>query len=504
MIQSSGLLIKERKLAMQGNLATVLVHDLLLNKGGIVANAGPFKDAVHRHKTRLQAEWIKAKIKLKVKDNTALAKVDATFIPRWVRVNTIKMTREEMMQGLLGFRVVRSLQDLQLDCVYVDEHIDNLLAFHPQIQLTQNKFYLDGSMIFQNKASCIPAAILDPPPGSAVIDACAAPGNKTSHLAALLRNEGTLLAFERDNRRVVVLREMMTKSGAVVQVTHGDFTRTDPHDPRFADVTHLLLDPSCSGSGIVNRLDYLTTSTSSTTSSSASPIPDPADHGGAENETIVPEQDRDRLDSLSSFQLALLLHAMKFPAARRITYSTCSIHAVENEGVVMAALRKAGPAWRVAPRSDALPRWPHRGLLESCDGDRDVAEGLVRAEPGALGTIGFFVACFVRTDHPTTGGPPLETSSTCRLKGTFSGKRKRSAEDDPLFAPELDVDTSSSDRDLHDDAEPSDTCKKKKKKKKGKKRKERNKNKKVEKDGEHLPVQSNGPSVVDKLVFSPS
>jgi putative methyltransferase len=45
-----------------------------------------------------------------------------------------------------------------------------------------------------------------------------------------------------------------------------------------------------------------------------------------------------RIEALSKFQLELLLHAFKFPAARKITYSTCSIHAGENELVVQKAL----------------------------------------------------------------------------------------------------------------------------------------------------------------------
>ncbi|ORY75138.1 putative methyltransferase C2C4.06c [Protomyces lactucae-debilis] len=369
-IKDSGMLLKERKLAAQGPLCLVLVHDLLLNKAGIVSNAGLFKDAVLRHKTRLNAEWVKAKIKLKAKDNQALAKRDETFIPRWARVNTLKTSMEAVLDSL-SFPVVDSLEALKVGSVYIDVHIENLLAFHPNETLNKHKHYLDGSLIFQNKASCIPAAILNPHPGAHVIDACAAPGNKTSHLAALLQGTGKLFAFERDPRRVQVLQTMLDKAGAPCTVAHQDFTRTDPKDAQYAQVTHLLLDPSCSGSGIVNRLDYLT------------------EQDAQPEDTVVDE----RLESLAAFQKALLLHAMHFPAAQKITYSTCSVHAIENEGVVIAAL-KARPDWQVADRSEALPSWSRRGVLAECDNNKQISEGLVRAMPGEHGTIGFFIATF--------------------------------------------------------------------------------------------------------------
>lgn len=437
-IQKSELLIKERKLGTQGNLVLLLVHDLLLNKSGIVANSGPFKDAVLRHKTRLNAEWIKAKIKMKAKDNSELAKVDSTFIPRWARINTLKSSKEDMLRALSSFQIVRSLEKLKMQCIYIDEHIENLLAFHPQQVLTNHKHYLDGSLIFQNKASCIPAAVCNPAPGSSVIDACAAPGNKTSHLAAILNNSGQLFAFERDNKRVLVLREMLQKADASVDVTHGDFTRADPYDARFANVKHLLLDPSCSGSGIVNRLDYLTAKESSTTSEAM------------ENDASK-EVDQDRLDSLASFQLALLLHAMKFPAAEKIVYSTCSIHAIENERVVMEALRKS-PEWTIASRADTLPSWPTRGIAAECNGDKRIAEGLIRADPGALGTIGFFVASFVKKDSLT---------------------KKRSTEDALFLQDEDSEDDTGADSDNQDNSAASKNKKKKRKRTNNKKKKKK-------------------------------
>jgi len=74
----------------------------------------------------------------------------------------------------------------------IDEHVPNLLCFHPDSGLQDNPQYISGKIILQDKASCFPALILSPPASddTVVIDATAAPGNKTSHLSALMNNKG--------------------------------------------------------------------------------------------------------------------------------------------------------------------------------------------------------------------------------------------------------------------------------------------------------------------------
>ena len=68
-----------------------------------------------------------------------------------------------------------------------DTHIPNLLLFHPQIPFHDDPFYKTGKIILQDKASCIPALVLDPPAqkDAVVIDATAAPGmNKSAALVS--------------------------------------------------------------------------------------------------------------------------------------------------------------------------------------------------------------------------------------------------------------------------------------------------------------------------------
>lgn len=73
-----------------------------------------------------------------------------------------------------------------------DLHVPDLLLFSPQTTFNNDPLYLSGKIILQDKASCFPAIVLSPPATdeSVVIDATAAPGNKTSHLSALMENKG--------------------------------------------------------------------------------------------------------------------------------------------------------------------------------------------------------------------------------------------------------------------------------------------------------------------------
>jgi putative methyltransferase len=193
---------------------------------------------------------------------------------------------------------------------------------------------------------------------------------------------------------------MMLSKARCTNVTpiNADFLMTDPSEPQFSSVTHILLDPSCSGSGIVNRLDHLET--------------EPENDATREN----------RLAKLAAFQLMMIKHAMRFPNVTKIVYSTCSIHATENEHVVRDALKseEAGATFTLAPQNEVLPKWTRRGYPDEMDSP-DQASSLIRCLPGEDATNGFFVSCFVK--HP--GGVTRKRKDTSDAEASVSGSRPR-------------------------------------------------------------------------------
>jgi putative methyltransferase len=468
-----------------------LSHDLLVSKKGIVAPANHvLKLAITRRKARLSSEFAKARIKNgcatleafkeAVSNGLVNGEQDATTKvlrhPRWVRVNTVNTTMEEQLRTTFKeFEASSSLEQVMASpgsrkMYFLDPNIPNLLALPPDSSLGKSSAYTTGQIIFQDKASCFPAYLLDIQAGDGdVIDGCAAPGNKTTHIAAFMSQQSAendafnspskIIAFERDENRAKILQRMVKLASAdnIVKIKGGqDFLATKPDSNEFAGVGAILLDPSCSGSGMVERdvikvhIPELTTQSNAGPQSSKSKkrkrgkndeVPtqqttslkvelDDADV----EETPVEDKLSERLTALSTFQLHILKHAMQFPRARKITYSTCSIYFEENEGVVFQALdsvvaRKNG--WRVLKREeqvDGMKRWVRRGIWEDdkletavVKSKDEVLEACIRCDKGtAEGTMGFFVAGFVRDNNSVQGSNELTREEDIQEWNGFS------------------------------------------------------------------------------------
>ncbi|NXL53372.1 NSUN5 methyltransferase, partial [Podilymbus podiceps] len=385
LLAGAALLQAEKKLPPQ--LAKVLVYDLLFGKG--LKCGGRWKVLARRHRARLEAELARLKVQQKVSCNEDLlapvqaVSPDASQVPRYVRVNTLKTCVDDVIdffkrQGYsyLGKAAsVEELRGLSGKKFLLDLHLPELLVFPPQTDFHDNLLYTSGHIILQDKASCLPAFLLSPAAGSHVIDACAAPGNKTSHLAAILQNKGQIFAFDVDTKRLATMNTMLMRAGVTgFQLAQQDFLTVDPGDPKYSKVTYILLDPSCSGSGMVNR---------------------------GPREEAAPSAKR--LWALAAFQRKVLSHCLSFPALRRLVYSTCSLHREENEDVVQAVLQEWSSAFRLV---NAFPSWPCRGLAAFPG-----AESCLRASPAATLTHGFFVAVLERCGEEAAASSSLPVAA---------------------------------------------------------------------------------------------
>jgi putative methyltransferase len=440
----------------------------VVSKGGVAAPAGHvLKLAIQRHKARLSAEFTKERIRRGYATLEAFRqavnegeleegqdKQKGSRHPRWVRVNTLASSLEKQLSTTFaGYEKTDDIGAVLSASGYAklyfkDANIPNLLALPSRIDLSKSVAYTSGQIIFQDKASCFPAYLLGITSDDGdVIDGCAAPGNKTTHLAAIINEENEsgkqqkVIAFERDKTRAGTLQKMVKLASAdkIVKIKAGaDFLAADPDSGEFAQVAAILLDPSCSGSGIVGRDDAIRMHLPETVPESAPstngnkskkrkrdhPRNDSSDKDttlsvaleeSAPEETPTEDKTAERLTALSTFQLRILIHAMRFPKARKITYSTCSIHFEENEGVVARALASAVAkenGWRILERADqveGLKKWSRRGVWEadkfengvelSSEQEEQIQDSCIRCEKGTNeGTMGFFVAAFVRDD----------------------------------------------------------------------------------------------------------
>ena len=302
----------------------------------------------------------------------------AQLLPQYLRINPLQLTKKGLSESSVE-------QEIRAQCpgATADKDIPHLWALPLRSpSFGQHERVKDGCLIIQDKASCFPSQLLvDAWKGGDVIDACAAPGNKTSHMAAVMHEKsstggtesmkaGTIYAFDKNPRRAELLKGRMESAGATGIVTpqEGDFLALDVHDKRYKNVCSVLLDPSCSGSGVARDLS---------------------------RHNDESEGDRsERLDKLRTFQVQALRKAMSFPAVKLVLYSTCSIHEEENESVVAEALLHEGKGkngWDVhAPAR--LQHWPRRGhAFAGLSSSQSAA--LIRCHPQD-GLNGFFVAEF--------------------------------------------------------------------------------------------------------------
>lgn len=243
-----------------------------------------------------------------------------------------------------------------------DFHFDDVILFNDESSklITDSELYKNGLISMQDKSSILAIEAMNLKKDMIIMDAFAAPGMKTAAIASRLNNNCVIYANDVDKKRFKIMKDLLTLTGTKFKSLIQDFTQVDPS--KYADLDILLLDPSCSGSGINRRLEYNNTN----------------------------EINSERIEKLAKFQLSVLQHALTFNA-KKIIYCTCSKIQAENEDVINNLLElNSDINYTII---DPLPEWPCRGI-----GNYSFSSYCLRANFESTLTNGFFCCVLQRND----------------------------------------------------------------------------------------------------------
>jgi len=174
--------------------------------------------------------------------NTEISALNHTA-PLIVRANRLKTN----VQNLLTY-----FQNEQIPATALPDLPDALLL-QSNRQVVKTRAYLNGWFEVQDAASQMVAPFLDAQPNMTVIDACAGAGGKTLHLASLLNNQCTLLAYDPDTAKLAELKKRAQRNGANVQILLPNRHKTHWEKYWNQKADRLLLDVPCTGLGTLKR-----------------------------------------------------------------------------------------------------------------------------------------------------------------------------------------------------------------------------------------------------------
>jgi 16S rRNA (cytosine967-C5)-methyltransferase len=205
-----------------------------------------------------------------------------------------------------------------------------------------------GLFMPQSRASMAVARALDPRPGETVLDLCAAPGGKTTHLAALMGDEGRVVAVEKHPGRADALRRTAERMGA----TCVEVRTADAAGPHHGPYDRVLVDPPCSDLGTL-----------------------------AARPDVRWRKDPETPQALAAVQARILdAAAAGLMPGGVLVYSTCTISPRENERLIGDFLERRDD-FAVDELPSDLPVWDH-----------PTVPGFLQTLPHRDGTDGFFIA----------------------------------------------------------------------------------------------------------------
>ena len=264
-----------------------------------------------------------------------------------IRVNGVRGTREELKQ---------KLESEGITCEYGNLSEDALVILKGNVIKT--KAFEQGWFYVQDESSMLVARALKPKHHSKVLDTCSAPGGKTTHVAELMRQTGTVYAHDVYEHKIKLIEDNVKRLGLtnVVATLQDATTLNERYESDSFDA--VLVDAPCSGLGILRR----------------------------HPEVKITKQPSD-LDEIMMIQKKILnTVAPLVKVGGTLVYSTCTVNRKENDKMVEQFLAQH-PEYELDPTLvNRLPEVLHE----------QTKKGMVQLFPGDYQTDGFFIACLKR------------------------------------------------------------------------------------------------------------
>ena len=253
-----------------------------------------------------------------------------------LRVNTLRLSREELLSLLSEYRI------------HAVPHptVPTAITLQKRCSFEQLESIAPGAFFVQDTASQMAVLALDAKPGDTVFDFCAAPGSKSFGAAIQMQNRGTVRAFDLHSNKISLISKG-AKQLAVSVISAETADASKPQESLFGKADRVICDVPCSGLGVL-----------------------------AKKPDIRHKQFSD-IERLPSVQSAILQNgALTVRPGGILLYSTCTLRKDENENQIQSFLQK-NPDFAAEP---------------FCVGGRNVESGMLTLFPDTDKTDGFFIA----------------------------------------------------------------------------------------------------------------
>ena len=322
----------------------------VLRKGVPSFEKLPFEERLsieYSHPVWLVKRWL-AQYGVETTEKTLAANNEPPSVT--ARVNPLKTSKQEVMAELErdGFEVTEG--ELTPDAIVIKKG-----------KLIGHRLFLEGFVSIQDESSMLVARALDVASGMEVLDTCAGPGGKTTHLAELMEDQGKIIALDLHIHKTALIEDQANRLGIhSIETRALDARRVQSvFSPQSFD--RLLIDAPCTGFGVIRR----------------------------KPEIKYTKSEKD-IYSLSGIQAAILEScADLLKPGGKLVYSTCTIDHEENRNQIQAFLANHPDYKLDHTLKERLSLPKELDLIERED-------GVIQILPSDFDTDGFFISCLVR------------------------------------------------------------------------------------------------------------